>query len=112
MTAETFQPQAYWAKLKGFARLAGEELVETSLKLYYSLQDDDTPAWARTVIVGALVYFISPADAVPDFLPGGYSDDLATVAGALWVVTRHIKNEHRDRARGQLQRWFPRSADH
>lgn len=36
------------------------------------------------LIVGALVYFISPIDAVPDLLPVvGYSDDLVVLAGAV-----------------------------
>ena len=48
---------------------AGKEVIEKALILYYCLQDDDTPAWAKTTIIGALGYFISPIDAIPDLVP-------------------------------------------
>ena len=36
------------------------------------------------VIVAAILYFISPLDLIPDFMPGvGYVDDAAVIA---WVV--------------------------
>ncbi len=76
------------------------------LTLYYCLIDPETPAWARAVIIGALVYFISPADAVPDFLPGGYVDDLAVLGGAAVMVVAHIKPEHRERAQQWVDETF------
>lgn len=60
---------------------AGREAIKLVLTLLYCLQDDDTPAWARAIIIGALLYFITPVDAVPDVMPGGYADDLAVLGG-------------------------------
>ncbi len=39
--------------------------------------------WNLTVIVAAILYVISPIDIVPDFLVGGFLDDLSIVAWAL-----------------------------
>lgn len=87
-----------WKKIKSVAKKAGREIIKLVLVLFYCLLDDDTPAWARATIIGALVYFISPIDAVPDFLPAGYVDDLAVLGAAAGVVAAHIKSEHRRRA--------------
>lgn len=59
--------------------------------LYFALQRDETPVWAKTTIVGALGYFISPIDAVPDVIPVvGYSDDLAVLVAAVATVASYI----------------------
>jgi uncharacterized membrane protein YkvA (DUF1232 family) len=96
-----------WAKLRQFARQAGREVVEKALWLYYAAQRPDTPLWARTVIYGALAYFISPLDAIPDITPVvGYVDDLATLAAAVVTVGLYIDDAVRERARRKLSDWF------
>ena len=104
---ETYSDDSFWAKLKRYAVSAGADTVETTLKLYYALQDPDTPHWARTTIIGALLYFIVPTDSLPDFLPGGYVDDLGALAAAAWTVANHIKDQHQRKAKETLARWFP-----
>ena len=81
MSDPQYSDASFWEKLKQYAVVAGREVVETALKLFYCMQDADTPKWAKTVIGGALLYFIMPVDAVPDFLPGGYVDDLGAEYG-------------------------------
>lgn len=97
----------FWQKLKSYAGQAGKEVVEVALKLFYAWQDPDTPTSAKTIIVGALVYFVVPTDAVLDFLPGGYVDDWGAMLGALWTVSEHIKEQHVVRAKNKLLEWFP-----
>ena len=56
-------------------------------------------------LIGALLYFISPLDLIPDMLPiVGLSDDAAVLAGAIKLVWDQIKPEHRDAAREALAR--------
>ncbi len=44
-----------------------------------------------------------PFDLIPDFLAGiGYTDDAAVLALAVSMVARHIKEDHRMRARAAL----------
>lgn len=79
---------------------AGKKVVYRALVLYYCLQDDDTPAWAKTIIVGALAYFVSIVDLVPDLFPVvGHIDDLAVLAVAFALVLVSIKQEHRQAAK-------------
>ncbi len=98
--APEFEERSFWDKVAEAAGDAGREVIEIALTLYYALIDDDTPLWAKSTIIGGLLYFISPIDAIPDFIPGiGFTDDLAVMVGALGVVAAHIKPEHKERAR-------------
>jgi hypothetical protein len=60
----TYSEESFWAKLKKFYFTAGKEVVEKALMLYYTAQNPGVPTWAKTVVVGALTYFISPVDAI------------------------------------------------
>ena len=80
--------------MRNFARTAGREVVEHALSLYYTAQDPNTPAWAKTVIYGVLGYFILPVDLIPDLIPVvGFSDDLAAFVAALATVGIHVTPE-------------------
>jgi uncharacterized membrane protein YkvA (DUF1232 family) len=102
-----YSDESFWAKVVAFALKAGREVIRLALTLYNCLQDEETPKWARTVIVGALGYFIFPADVIPDFVPGaGFTDDLAVLMAAVATVMVHIKPEHREQAEERMKEWF------
>jgi uncharacterized membrane protein YkvA (DUF1232 family) len=59
----------------------------------------------KAALIGAIAYFVLPADAVPDVLPlVGYTDDAAVLAAAIKIVTSHITPDHREAARRTLAR--------
>jgi len=97
----------FWPKLRDHALTAGREVVEKALWLYYAARAPQTPAWARSVIYGALAYLILPADAIPDALPAiGFSDDLATLTAAVATVALFIDDAVREQAAAKLAGWF------
>ena len=100
------EEETLWETIKRNFRRAGREVIKLVLTLYYCLQDPDTPKWAKATIIGSLLYFISPIDAIPDFLPGGYVDDLAVLGAAAAAVMAHIKPEHRARAQTWVDEAF------
>lgn len=54
------------------------------LALVSYLRDGSVPWYRKTIVVGALVYFISPIDAIPDLTPlVGYLDDLGVITAVL-----------------------------
>ncbi len=104
---KAFSDQGFWSKLKKTARAAGREVVEKTLLLYYTMQKEDIPAWARATIIGALGYFIVPLDAIADITPTvGYADDLGVLVLALAAVAQHIDAEVRGKADVKLKAWF------
>jgi uncharacterized membrane protein YkvA (DUF1232 family) len=106
MSEQQYDEASFWQKLKQYAVVAGREVVEMALKLYYCMQDADTPKWAKTVIAGSLLYFVVPVDAVPDMLPGGYVDDFGALSAAVMTVAAHIKDSHVEQAREKMAQWF------
>jgi uncharacterized membrane protein YkvA (DUF1232 family) len=108
-----YSDESLWEKVRQFAVRAGREVIEKALVLYYCLQDPDTPKWAKTVIAGALGYFIVPVDAIPDITPLiGFSDDLGALAVALGIVVVHVKMQHRRQASEKLSQWFGEGREH
>ena len=102
-----FGKRSFWKKIAGSAARAGREVVETVFVLYFCLMDPDTSAWAKSVITGALGYFIFPLDAIPDIAPViGYSDDIGILLAAAAAVAASIKKEHRDAARRKIEGRF------
>jgi uncharacterized membrane protein YkvA (DUF1232 family) len=93
----------FWGK---FARLAAHiPFAEDLLTAYYCAFDRGTPSHVRFALIGALAYFISPLDFLPDILPLiGLTDDAAVLAGAVRLVWGNIKPEHREAARETLDR--------
>lgn len=102
-----YNDENFWDKLKRYALVAGKPVVEQALQLYYALQAPKTPKWAKTIIIGALAYFILPADAIPDFIPvAGYADDLGALAAALTAVHMYITDDIKQMAKMKLEQWF------
>jgi uncharacterized membrane protein YkvA (DUF1232 family) len=105
--ARWYSGPALWRTLKKVAVSAGRKTLLSALILFYCLKDRDTPAWARGVIVGALGYLILPTDLVPDMIPGaGFGDDWGAIVVALGTVAAYIKDEHKAKAKAQLDRLF------
>lgn len=95
------------AKIKKSALKGGKKLIYAVLLLYYTLQKDNVPIKAKAVIIGALGYFITPFDFIPDLLPIiGYTDDFGALMMALATVSIYIDQEVKEKARGQLTTWF------
>jgi len=113
MTDETkdysreFSDQNFWGKLTSFAKVAGKEVIEKALWLFYAFREDSTPLWAKTTILGALGYFISPLDAIPDLIPAvGYADDLGVLALAITTVAAHITDKVKSQTTEKLRDFF------
>ena len=91
----------FWAKVR--KTLGQVPFVEEAVAAYYCAIDRDTPLQVKAIIMGALAYFVLPADLIPDFIAAmGFVDDAAVFDAALRVVAPHIKDRHRDRARETL----------
>jgi uncharacterized membrane protein YkvA (DUF1232 family) len=92
----------FWAKLKRVGRRI--PFAEDLLAAYYCAADPATPKRVKLVLVGAIAYFLLPADAVPDLLPLlGFADDAAMLAAAIAQVAGAITDVHRGKARQALE---------
>jgi uncharacterized membrane protein YkvA (DUF1232 family) len=108
--SKKYSESSFWDKVKKFAIKAGSNVIYAALKLYYTLQSTETPAWAKTVILGALGYFIAPVDAIPDVVPAvGFADDLGVLVAALATVSLYVDDNVKQKAKKQMKDWFGES---
>jgi uncharacterized membrane protein YkvA (DUF1232 family) len=105
--SRAFSSDRFWAKLARTALVAGRQVVERALWLYYAAERPEVPRWAKLTIYGALAYFVLPLDAIPDIIPGaGYVDDLGALTTALLTVASYVNDDVRQRARARMHDWF------
>lgn len=96
-----------WNKIQTYAKAAGHQVVYTALLLFYAYRRSDTPKWAKSVILGALGYFIAPIDAIPDLSPIiGYTDDFGVLTLGLVTIAAYVNDEVKTQARNKLKSWF------
>lgn len=104
---EAYSEPKLFDKIMKFGKKAGIKVIYLALLLYYTLQQKETPKKAKSVIIGALGYFIFPMDLIPDFIPiAGFTDDLTALAGALVMVAVHVNEDTKRKAKERLHIWF------
>ena len=60
---------------------------------YMTLKDSKVSYRHKAILLGALVYLLSPWDGIPDLLPGGFVDDMSVLLTALYS-TGFVGKEH------------------
>ena len=91
----------FWSKFKAFAGKI--PFAEDVAAAYFCATDPKTPLKVRGTLYAALAYFILPLDTIPDFFAVvGMGDDMAVLTAAFALVSSHITEEHREKAREAL----------
>lgn len=102
-----FSENKLLGKLKRVFNIAGRGLTEKLLLLYNLMIDPDIPKNVKLIIASGLSYFILPFDSIPDFLVGiGFSDDLAVILGIVYMLTTHITDKHKQKAKEMTESIF------
>ncbi|WP_042165098.1 YkvA family protein [Paenibacillus gorillae] len=87
----------FWSKMKKYASKV--PFSKEAVSMYFCAIDAKTPLYAKGIAFGALAYFISPIDAIPDALLGlGFTDDATVIAAAVTAIGKHVNAVHRDKA--------------
>ncbi|WP_019911696.1 YkvA family protein [Paenibacillus sp. HW567] len=94
---EELVKKSFWSKTKKFAGKI--PFTKDAVAMYYCAVDAKTPLWAKGIAFGALAYFISPIDAIPDALIGlGFTDDAAIIAAGVRAIAGQVTDEHRQKS--------------
>lgn len=89
--AKYFSESKLVDKLQKTAKAAGATVLYPAMLLWKLFQSDNVPAGKKTLIIGALGYFILPIDLIPDALIGtGFADDAAALMACLKAVLENI----------------------
>lgn len=84
-----FVEENLWTKLSK----SGEKIsfAKDLLALFSYIRDSYVPWYRKAIVVAALIYFITPIDAIPDLTPlFGYLDDLGVVTAVLKYMGSEI----------------------
>jgi uncharacterized membrane protein YkvA (DUF1232 family) len=82
-------------------------LLYAALLMYYAFRRNETPAWAKRIVMGVFVYLFAPIDAIPDLTPIiGYTDDMGVMLYGLVLIAAYINEDVRMSARRTLESWI------
>lgn len=102
-----YSEKSFFDKVVKFAKEAGIDLIYAALLLFYVLEAPTTPNKVKLRIMGALGYFISPLDIIPDPIPlFGFSDDLAVLIGVVIYAAMYVTEDIKAQAKERLHIWF------
>lgn len=65
---------------------------------FLTMKDPKVSMRNKSLLLASLVYFVTPIDAIPDFVPGGYTDDLSVLMAAL-LATGIVGKQHLEKCR-------------
>ncbi len=102
-----YSDEGFWEKVLRYAKVAGKEVIEKALVLFYVSKSSKTPLWAKTMIAGALGYFITTLDAVPDLVPMvGFADDIGILTAVAALIAKKVSPDVQDKVDSKLEEWF------
>lgn len=107
-----FDDRAFLEKSTKFASTAGRAVIRKNLALYHCMKDNDTPQWAKALIVGALGYYLLSPNALNDLMLGVSSpEDAGVISSALLTVGMYVREKHWKQAEQTLQKSADKSVD-
>ena len=96
--------EGFWPKFRKVATRI--PFAADVLSLYFAARDPLTPMASKGMMLAGLAYFILPADAIPDIIPGlGFTDDAAVIGALIALLGRTLKPHHKQAALGLLSRF-------
>ena len=85
----------------------GTPVVSKLYGFYYVFKSPTTPKRAKIIILGALVYFFSPIDSIPDMLgPLGFSDDIAVITLVYAQMKSYLTDDIKNQAKLAAEKLF------
>ena len=90
-------------KLERMAHKFGGKIIYCALLLFYMLEDQDVSPKNKVAIIGGLCYFIWPFDFIPDFIPGGYADDLTALMAVISLIKSNISEATHDKTKEKMK---------
>lgn len=102
-----FSETGLWKFLLHHAQRLGHKAIYSALLMYNAYRQPHTPYWAKSIILGALGYLLTPIDALPDLTPVlGFTDDLGILSFGLVTIACYVDGGIREASKAKLYTWF------
>lgn len=103
----SYSEEGFSSKLKEYAKKIGLNTTYYILLLYNLLKSGVIRPSDKAIVLGALGYFISPLDLIPDVIIGtGLLDDASILLMALKILYDCINDDIKTKAKKQLKKFF------
>jgi uncharacterized membrane protein YkvA (DUF1232 family) len=94
---ESFSEEKFWRKIVNIPKSSGCAVLRPAITLFVLLTEPDIPLWAKSSIILALGYLVTPIDIIPDFMPGGFVDDIAVMTLLISQLHTFINEDVKNR---------------
>lgn len=102
-----FSDKEFFKSIYKCAKKAGIKIIYYALILYFTLQDGNVPAKAKSVIMSTLGYLFLPFDMIPDLMLGiGFADNLMALIAALATTIMYVTPEIKAKAKKKVKDIF------
>lgn len=92
-------------KSKDIIKNTSKNVLIDILNIYYVITEKNIPLKDKLAAVSCIIYIISPLDMVSDFLPGGYSDDIALLFYVLDFFKKYITKDITEKSEKTVEKW-------
>ena len=111
-----FSESELWNKVAKIGKTIGATVIYPVILLFTLLKSDEINLKEKAMIIGALGYFILPADLIPDVIAGvGFTDDLAALGAIISAlascITIEMQNESKQKCHDLLGEIDDRAID-
>lgn len=93
-------------KSKNLLKNIGKKFLLGTLDIFYVIKDSSVPLKEKLFAVSCLCYVITPIDALNDFLPAGYTDDILLIQYTLGFLKTYISPEIKKKSEQTYLSWF------
>lgn len=92
-------------KSKDIIKNTSKKILIDILNLYYVITEKNIPLKDKLAAISCIIYILSPFDAVSDFLPGGYYDDIALLLYVLDFFKKYITDDIIEKSEKTIEKW-------
>ena len=102
-----FSESELWNKIAKIGKSIGAAIIYPVLLLFNLLKSSETDLKEKTMIIGALGYFILPVDLIPDAIStAGFTDDMAALGAIISALASCITIELQNEAKQKCHEMF------
>lgn len=92
-------------KSKDIIKNTSKKVLIDILNIYYVITEKNIPLKDKLAAFSCIIYIISPLDAVSDFLPAGYADDVTLLYYILDFFKKYITKDVIEKSEKTIEKW-------
>lgn len=106
--SKDYNEENFYNKIKKYGKKIGITPIYLSFLIFHSIKSKEIPTFMKAPLLGAIGYFVSFIDFLPDLTPIiGYCDDVTIIVSSLVLISTKITPTIREEAKYSTRKIFP-----